>query len=152
MLMFAAAIAAIGVAIAAASWGISFLVDSFSNLFESVKNLSIIKDVFGAIGSFSGTHALNFKVATEGLDDLMKTADTITPVALKNTEMLVDQVVRYKDAQINVKNTETLEGLIKSVNGLTGGIKKPIVLQIGDRPLKKFVIDVLNDETNPRKM
>lgn len=98
-----------------------------------------------------------------GLKELIEVSVNLNPAVVKNTEELVTQAVRYKDAQIESSNAAASAPIIELLkesktvnNNMTTGRSGPqnltINLELDGRVLKKFVIDTLNNSANPRRI
>jgi hypothetical protein len=128
---------------------------SFVNVFENIGEKS---EGVLAVGESS-----------KQLTNLSNSVQTLEPKSIEATKELVNQAIRYRESQteIQMKTVEPLMELINTqnkfsstsvnnINNVPGKQKErvlqPIQLMIGDRILKKFVIDVMNTELNPRKI
>lgn len=176
LLMPGAMFASIGVAALAAS----FMALAFSLAFIKTADLEALGVLFTALSGLTNETvsalngvALAIEKVTSALDGIpetktiafatsmekmIDTAVRVNPETVKNTEALVNSAIRYNQSQ----TAATANAVSPIVNLLSTSEKKqtkkqsgtlrPIVLNIGGRTLKKFVIDVMNEQMNPRKI
>ena len=140
----------------------------------AIKSLAVgIADVATAIGKIPSENAINFGVSmdklasasqvVEGSDikEAVEATAQLTPTHVESVEKLVDQSERYMRSKEESRNFifDPLLNLIQGATeaptppAATGGLgQRTIILQIGERQIKKVVLDVLNEQANPRKL
>jgi hypothetical protein len=89
---------------------------------------------------------------------LLDTTSNMTAEKVGNVKKLVEATEKYKNVtnstNTNETNTKTTNSNVntQSSTGTNNNNTRPIILQLDGRVLKKFVMDIVNDEMNPRKI
>lgn len=122
-----------------------------------------IKEIANAVDEVPVKKTVSFVAATQALAVTATSAGNVETQAVENVKRIVDQAVRYRVVQeeSRMNGLESLADFIfgttkttpaTSANKTSSSSSRPIILELEGRTLKKFVIDVINDEMNPRKI
>jgi hypothetical protein len=109
-----------------------------------------IKDIAKAMDEVPSEKAIQFRTVIDSVRRLSEqgSKNIETRETIRNTTSnLVSNIVGN-----NVKNSLISSGANQGTNGKNLNGERTIILQLGDRVLKKFVLDVLNDELSVRKI
>lgn len=136
--------------------------EAVATLFSSLSKIdsstaSYIKGITAALGELINTINKLPEEKTTKFRHMLDATKTIKETNVNNVRVLVDQVEKYKNAsQASPTTTSQLATTSPGSSNFTtsagSSTLRPIVLQLDGYTLKKFVIDVLNDQMNPKKI
>ncbi|MDP3986998.1 MAG: hypothetical protein Q8P81_02115 [Nanoarchaeota archaeon] len=131
-----------------------------SSMFVAISNLSLstassisniagsIKEMISVIDTMPTNKALEFAYTFNSMS-------MVSTERVDNVKRLVDQAERYRtivnDAKTTPSNQVASANQNQTVAPVSGG-QSTIILELDGRVLKKFVIDTLNTQMNPRKI
>jgi hypothetical protein len=144
-----------------------------SRVAGSIKDLAVgIADVAASMAMMPAENAISFGVSMDklanasqvvdgsGIKEAIEATVQLTPTHVESVEKLVDQSERYMRSKEESRNF-IFDPLLNLIQGATeapaaaatgGSGQRTIILQIGERQIKKVVLDVLNEQANPRKL
>lgn len=102
-----------------------------------------IRMIAEAMDSIPTSKVVAFSTVIEGLPKLTASAERITTSQVENVGKIIENTTR----SINTVNTTVPTAPASSASG-----ERTIILQLGERELKRFVINVMDTQLNPRKV
>jgi hypothetical protein len=168
LLAIAGPFAAIGIGLIAIGFGAL----AWALAFIKTSDLEAVSNMLTAIQGISGATSAALRDVSDSIKEIAKAMDDIpTEKAIQFTSVIdsvrkiAEQGTRTMEAKETIKNN--MENVVSNVNNSsnnkganTGAAssnassngERTIIIQLGDRVLKKFVLDVLNDEMSARKI
>lgn len=156
------------------SMGINSIVYSFNALSISLNSLNLekiklINNIFTSISAISNATVSSLGQVGMAIKEIAKAIEEIPSEKAIKFNSIIDNVRKISEQgtkNIQTKETikNTMSNIVSNVNNTSNGFngskssnggsngQRTIILQLGDRVLKKFVIDVLNEEMGVNKI